>query len=118
MHILVKALALAKIKHGGTTTNRAAPMAMIRSDALKRAPPFRERPRGLLKLSRVEPLYACSCYTAGWGSPALSDQSLRMLHMMLSDQPPKLSYMMLSGSTPSESSMLTTAADMGPGPHM
>ena len=32
--------------------------------------------------------------------------------------PPKLSYMMLSGSTPSESSIFTTAADMGPGPHM
>ena len=32
--------------------------------------------------------------------------------------PPKLSYMIDSGSTPSESSIETTAADMGPGPHM
>ena len=32
--------------------------------------------------------------------------------------PPKLSYMIDSGSTPRESSIETTAADIGPGPHM
>lgn len=32
--------------------------------------------------------------------------------------PPKLSYMMLDDSTPKLSSMLTTAFDIGPGPHM
>lgn len=36
----------------------------------------------------------------------------------LLDYPPKLSYMILSGSTPRLSSILTTAFDIGPGPHM
>ena len=39
-------------------------------------------------------------------------------YLGLFHQPPKLSYMIDSGSTPRESSMDTTAADIGPGPHM
>ena len=50
--------------------------------------------------------------------PIIQHVVLRSLNNSYFCYPPKLSYMMLSGSTPSESSMETTAADMGPGPHM
>ena len=41
-----------------------------------------------------------------------------LLFNNLSDYPPKLSYMIEELSTPRLSSMLTTAFDIGPGPHM
>ncbi len=43
---------------------------------------------------------------------------LSQTYNVFRDYPPKLSYMIEDGSTPRLSSMLTTAFDIGPGPHM